>query len=88
MTSIPLEHAKAARLIGQSYSWDGYGGKRLGDVPDAVLKSARKFFAERLAAAEYERPGRSDSRLVDQIEAIRVVLADREANSPQARLAL
>jgi hypothetical protein len=73
--------AKALKLLGQSTVWHGHGGRALADVPDGVLKQARRFFKDR----NHEEPS---ARLQEQIEAITLVLADREENSPQERLAL
>jgi hypothetical protein len=80
-TKLTIADAKATRLMGQTGVWHGNGGRALALVPDGVLRQARSFFKQRHA----EDPS---DRLREQIDAITLVLDDREANSPQARLAL
>jgi hypothetical protein len=76
-----VEDAKAMRLMGQTGVWHGNGGRALELVPDGILRQARSFFRQRNA----EDPS---PRLQGQIEAISMVLDDREANSPQGQLSL
>jgi hypothetical protein len=76
-----LSVARATKLLGKPHVWAGHGGRVLVDVPDGVLRQARRFFRDRNA----EEPS---ARLVEQLEAIQLVLDDRETNSPQERLAL
>jgi hypothetical protein len=78
---MTVADAKATRLMGQTGVWHGNGGRALELVPDGVLRQARSFFSQR----NREEPSQ---RLQEQIEAITLVLDDREANSPQERLAL
>lgn len=76
-----LAAARATKLMGQTGVWSGHGGRALEHVPDGVLRQARAFFKSRNA----EEPS---PRLKEQVEAITIVLADREEHSPQERLAL
>lgn len=80
MASIDLATAQATPLMGRPESWDFNGGKPIGDVSDAILKQARSFFANRI-----ERP---NERTKEQVRCIDMVLADREAHSPQTTLTL
>jgi hypothetical protein len=81
MTRDVLAEARALPLMGRSDSWNGYGQRPLGDCPDTVLRQARAFFRKIL------REG-SSQRVEEQLEAIALVLEDREANSPQCALDL
>lgn len=76
-----VDEAKATLLMGQHGSWNGFAKHPLERIPDGTLKQARAFFVIR----NREEPSR---RLEDMIEAITMVLHDREANSPQGMLAL
>lgn len=78
---MTLDDAKNTLLMGNAFSWEYNGGKPLDLVPDDVLRTALKWFIQKLK----EQP---NSRMEEQVIAIRLVLADHEANSPQARLAL
>lgn len=78
---MDLAGAKAIPLMGRPESWGGRGGKLLGTVPDGVLRQARSFFKECLR----EGP---NPRLKAQVQAIDLILADREAHHPQHSLAL
>lgn len=80
--TVGLAAAKALRLMGRPESWGNRGGKPLELVPDGVLKQARRFFADLL------REGTKSARMEEQIAAIDLVLADREAHSPQQSLGL
>ena len=81
MPTMNLAMAKRIPLLGDSSRWDGFGGQRLDKVPDKVLHAAARWFREKLRESE-------SPRMEVQLEAIRLVLADREANSPQTTLAL
>lgn len=74
-----LAEAKALVLMGRPDSWDGHGQRPLADVPDGVLRQARSFFRR------VEHP---NDRTKDQVAAITLILAEREANHPQQSLAL
>jgi hypothetical protein len=80
----PLEAAETLPLLGATTSWDGYGTKPMGLVPDKVLRAARRWFTQKLN----EAGDRRDPRFEAQVEAITVILTDREAHSPQGTLAL
>lgn len=77
-----VERARRVALMGRADSWDNHGGKPLGDCPDKVLKAARRFFTDKL------KEKGSDVRMEEQLQYIGLVLADREANSPQESLGL
>lgn len=76
-----LARAKRVTLMGRADSWDNHGGKPLGDCPDKVLKHAKRFFTDKLKEG-------SNQRMEEQLQYIGLVLADREANSPQETLGL
>jgi hypothetical protein len=76
---MTLAAAESLALMGQPLAWDGYGRQPLRDVPDPVLRKARGFFS---------RVEQMSPRVKEQIEAITVVLEDREARSPQHSLSL
>jgi hypothetical protein len=76
---MDLATAKALPLMGQPTSWAGYGRAPLEAVPDGVLRQARSFF---------KRVDEPNERTKAQVQAIDLVLADREANNPQQSLAL
>jgi hypothetical protein len=76
---MDLATAKATPLMGQPTSWAGYGRAPLEAVPDGVLRQARSFF---------KRVDEPNERTKAQVQAIDLVLADREANNPQQSLAL
>jgi hypothetical protein len=78
---MTLDDAKNLTLLGNGFSWDCNGGKPLALVPDDVLRVASRWFRDKLQ----EQPSR---RMEQQIQAIALVLEDREARSPQARFAL
>lgn len=78
---MTLGEAKALPLMGRPESWGCRGGKPLGDIPDGVLKQARRFFGD-ICRAE------SSPRAEQQVDAITLVLADREAHNPQQLLRL
>lgn len=82
--STSLEEAELLPLLGAATSWDGYGAKPLGVVPDKVLRAARRWFTQKLN----ESGDRRDPRFERQVEAITVILEHHEANSPQGSLAL
>lgn len=77
-----LADAKNLLLMGNVFSWDSNGKKPLSLVPDDQLMAASKWFAQKI---KEEGP---NPRMREQIEAIRVVLEDRESRNPQAKLAL
>lgn len=79
MPTLDLATAETVLLMGQPESWDGHGGKRIVGVPNGVLKKARAFF---------NRIDRPSERTKELVKAIDLVLADREANSPQQTLCL
>lgn len=80
----PLEAAELLPLLGATTSWDGYGTKPLGVVPEKVLRAARRWFAQKLN----EAGARRDPRFEAQVSAITVILEHHEANSPQGSLSL
>lgn len=65
--------------MGKPESWTGYGRTPLDGIPDGVLRQARSFFAR------VEQP---NDRTREQVQAIDLILADREAHNPQQSLAL
>lgn len=79
---MDLATAQALPLMGRPESWNGYGRTRLEGVPDGVLRQARRFFME------ITRAGTGSPRVDEQLEAIALILADREAHSPQQSLSL
>jgi hypothetical protein len=76
-----LTRAYSTALMGRAESFDGYGGRALGQCPDKVLKGALRFFKEKVTA-------RANPRMEEQVELISLILADREAHSEQAKLPL
>jgi hypothetical protein len=79
---VDLATAKALPLMGRPESWDGHGGVALEKCPDAQLRAARGFFTRLL------RDGTKSQRMEQQVDGIKLVLADREAHHPQQSLAL
>ena len=73
--------ARGTLLMGSGGSWNGYGGRKISDAPTEILTSARRWFREK--QSEHPR-----SHIAAQIEAIALVLEERERNSPQQRLPL
>jgi hypothetical protein len=79
---VKLEIAEHLTLMGRPESWDGWSGSPLGECPDSVLRSARGFFRKLISE------GTKSVRVQQQLEAIALVLEDREARSPQQSLSL
>jgi hypothetical protein len=79
---MDLATAKALTLMGRPESWDAHGGQPMEKCPDKALRAARGFFTKLL------NEGTQSRRMEQQVEAINQVLADREANHPQQKLAL
>lgn len=88
--TLDLRAAKNIPLMGATTSWDGWGQRPLGACPDKVLRAARRFFLEKVRENEQARRDGAPSvlRMVQQLDAIALILLDREANSPQQVLAL
>lgn len=82
---MDLAHAKNLALMGRPESWGGRGGAPLDLVPDGTLRQARAFF---LRCIKEEPKGATRPRLEAQVDAINMVLWDREEHNPQVRLAL
>ena len=80
-TEEVLAVAMGAPLMGKPESWDHHGGKALGDRPDKVLLAALRFFKDKLRTS-------ANPRMEEQVQYISLILADREAHSAQAALAL
>jgi hypothetical protein len=78
---MKLEEARALPLMGRPESWSGHGRVPLDDCPDTVLRMARAFFRKIYREEKSQR-------VEEQLEAIELILADHEANSPQQQLAL
>ena len=82
---LTLSEAEELPLMGNRMSWDAHGQKPLGVIPDKVLQAAARWFGERIR----EHPDHPHTPTMrQQVAAIRLVLADREAHSPQGTLAL
>lgn len=77
---MTLPQARLLPLMGKPESWDNHGTKTLNECPDKVLKQARAFFTAKVKE-------QANTRMDEQITAIALVLADRDANSPQMQLA-
>lgn len=77
---MTLPQAKLLPLMGKPESWNNHGTKTLHECPDTVLKQARAFFTAKLTE-------QASPRMAEQLAAIALVLADREAYSPQMQLA-
>jgi hypothetical protein len=78
---MTVAEAKTLPLMGRPESWGCRGGKPLGEIPDGVLRQARRFFSD-ICKQE------PNARAEQQVEAIQLILADREAHNPQQALAL
>lgn len=78
---MKLMDARALPLMGQPGSWSGHARKPIDDCPDTVLRMARAFFRKIYREEKTQR-------VEEQLEAIELVIADHEANSPQQQLAL
>lgn len=79
--TTPLARAELLPLMGRPESWHGKGGQPLGAVDDSILRQAKRFFERCLLEG-------ANPRMTQQLEAIALILADREANSPQGSLSL
>ena len=78
---MTLAEAKALPLMGRPESWGCRGGKPLGEIPDGVLRQARRFFGD-ICKQE------SNARAEQQCDAIALILSDRESHNPQQLLSL
>jgi hypothetical protein len=82
--AVTLDVAEKLPLLGAGTSWDGWGAKPLGKCPDKVLRAAKRWFTQKLN----EQGDQRDARFERQVDAITVILTDREAHSPQGSLSL
>lgn len=77
---LTLEQAIARPLVGASYKWNGNGGKPLGSLSSNLLTGVRKWCATQL-----EKSG-DDARLQLMVDAITLILIDRETNQTTVQL--